>query len=169
MNSPAQAITSDERLLTFEVRGTVYALPIATILEVAETNRLSCVPGLPAEQGGIMNWSGEALPIIASHLLLDLETVDEAVDEAGPDDGDETAKRGCDIVREQILVVSDRADGSARLGVPIDRVIGLVDGGAAASRSQTLVQERRPIDGRVVSVLDPRQLVARAHGPRSVG
>ena len=66
------------------------------------------------------------------------------------------------ILREQVLVLSDRGDESARLGMPVDRIVGLVDGAAASSPGADPVAERRSIDGRVVFVLDPRRLVARA-------
>jgi len=58
----APGFAGDERLLTFEVGTTVYALPIAAVHEVAEAKQVSCVPGLPVGQAGVMNWSGEALP-----------------------------------------------------------------------------------------------------------
>lgn len=143
----------DERLLTFEVGPTVYALPIAAVHEVAEAKRVSCVPGLPVTQAGVMNWSGEALPIVANGLLL---APDEGV-VGEPGDADAEG-----IVGEHVLVVSERAEAPARLGLPVDKVVGLVDGGARVARGQRLVQERRPIEGRVVHVLDPRELVARA-------
>ena len=152
-----------DRLLTFEVGHTVYALPIAAILEVAEANQITCVPGLPIDQGGVMNWSGEALPIIASELLFGPDEVTESTETAAEEAREpEAASEILAVVAEHVLVVSDDAEGIARLGVPIDRVIGLVDGGEMPGRSQNLIQERRPVDGRVVSVLDPRQLVARA-------
>jgi chemotaxis signal transduction protein len=163
MSDSPGTVTDGDRLLTFEVNATVYALPIAAILEVAELNRITCVPGLPIDQGGVMNWSGEALPIVASDLLFgpqERETPEPVEDEVSAEAVEPTDDGG--IVSEHVLVVSDQAEGLARLGVPIDRVIGLVDGGATPVRSQNLIQQRRPIDGRVVSVLDPRQLVARA-------
>ena len=42
----------------------------------------------------------------------------------------------------------------------LDHHIGAVHAGS--NRSQHVVVERRPVDGRVVSVLDPHRLVARA-------
>ncbi len=155
MSAPAPSFAGDERLLTFEVRSTVYALPIAAVHEVAESKPVSCVPGLPVSQAGVMNWSGEALPIVANHLLLSLTEVEVA-------EGDEADERGTGIAGDHVLVVAERADAPARLGVPVDKVVGLVDGGSRPSRSKGLVQERRPIEGRVVHVLDPRELVARA-------
>ncbi len=151
MSEQASAAHSDERLLTFEVGATMYALPIEAVHEVAEAQQVSCVPGLPTAQAGVMNWSGEALPIVANHLLL-----------AIAEQADAAAEQPESIVDEHVLVVAERADAPARLGLPVDKVVGLVDGGRRVARGQRLVQERRPIEGRVVHVLDPRELVARA-------
>jgi len=165
MSESTQSFAGDERLLTFEVGPTVYALPIASVHEVAEANQVACVPGVPVTEAGVMNWSGEALPIVANHLLLSVQLADQAqtVDEAretAVEPGSEREDEG--IVGEHVLVVAERAEAPARLGLPVDRVVGLVDGGPRVARGQRLVQERRPIEGRVVHVLDPRELVARA-------
>jgi len=172
MSPEKTAFEGDERLLTFAVGETIYALPIAAVHEVAETKRVVCVPGLPVDHAGVMNWSGEALPIIANQLLLEPESTDErgsGRQVAGRADGDASGGAGSrtDVARsliagEHVLVVAERAEAPARLGLPVDRVVGLVSGGPVAPRNQGLVQERRPIDGRVVHVLDPRELVARA-------
>jgi chemotaxis signal transduction protein len=146
----------DERLLTFEVGSTVYALPIAAVHEVAEAKQVACVPGLSVTEAGVMNWSGEALPIVANRLLLRASEADR--EEPQP----ECVPGHPGIVGEHVLVVAERAEAPARLGLPVDRVVGLVDGGPRLARGQRLVQERRPIEGRVVHVLDPRELVARA-------
>ena len=139
---------SDGRLLTFEVLGTVYALPILEVLEVTETGPTTCVPTLERSCGRVMNWPGEVLPVVSPMLLL-------------LPDGEATMPDKSDLEREHVLVISDRPDGDARLGLPIDRVLGLVDGEAARGAKGELVVERRPVDGRVVSILDPRRLVAR--------
>ena len=159
MSAPGPDHAYDERLLTFEVANAVYALPIAAVHEVAEVKRIACVPGLPVAQGGVMNWSGEALPILANHLLLEREVAEEA---GAIEDGEADEAAPPDAAGEHVLVVAERADAPARLGLPVDKVVGLVSGGPVAPRSQGLVQERRPIDGRVVHVLDPKALVARA-------
>jgi len=144
-NVVAPSSTSD-RLLSFEITGTVYALPIAEVLEVTQAERITCIPTLPRSAAGVMNWHGDALPVVSPRMVLD---------EGGP------VSEG-DLVLEHVLVVSDRPDAAARLGLPIDRVIGLVDGVGSGMRGNDLVVERRPVDGRVVCVLDPRRLVARA-------
>jgi chemotaxis signal transduction protein len=138
---------SGDRLLTFEVAGTVYGIPISEVLEVVESGNVTCVPSLPKSHGGVMNWHGEVLPVVTPALLLDCEEAGAAEDAASD---------------AQYLVVSDRSDETARLALPIDRVIGLADGGASRLQGPNVVAERRPVDGRVVSVINPRRLVERA-------
>jgi chemotaxis signal transduction protein len=143
----------DDRLLTFEVSGAVYALPISEVLEVVEVGRICCVPTVPLSCGGVMNWHGDALPVVWPGPLLDQGECrgrEDAVDE------------GAAGSEQQVLVLSDRSDDRARVALPIDRVLGLVDGSVRIRHGAELVVERRSVDGRVVSVLDPRRLVARA-------
>ncbi len=133
----------DDRLLTFEVAGAVFALPIWGVIEVAEMADLACVPSVPPSVAGVINYKGDALPVIRRERLLDLD----AEAEGGP---------------EHVLVVTDRAPGSARLGLDVDRVLGLVEGSAIAAHGSEPVAARRPIDGRVARILDPSRLVERA-------
>jgi chemotaxis signal transduction protein len=133
----------EERLLTFEVGRSLYALPIAGVIEVAEVGRLACIPSLPPHIGGVVNYRGDALPVLRRASLLD---VDEA---ALPEPA-------------HLLVVTDRVTGGTCFGLPVDRIVGLVDGAAAAACGTHPIAERRPIDGRVANVLDPKRLVARA-------
>jgi len=149
---PGDAAGGD-RLLAFEVNRSLYALPIGSVLEVAEADRATCVPGVRTDVAGVMNWHGDPLPLIASDRLL-------ATGAAVPVD-DRSAVEGS-VLRQQVLVLSDRGDESARLGMPVDRVVGLIEGRAPLGRATEIVMERRPVDGRVVAVLDPRLLVARA-------
>jgi len=149
----AAGIRGGDRMLSFEVEAIVYAMPIAAILEVAETDRVTCVPGLPPSLAGVMNWQGDALPIVASLRLL----LEEEARTRCTDSPDREA-----IAREQVLVLSNRSGESARMGLPVDRVVGLVDGTAARGRSASPVVERRQVGGRVISVLDPKRLLARA-------
>jgi chemotaxis signal transduction protein len=140
----------ESRLLTFEVGGSMYAIPIAGVLEVIEAGAVTCIPTLSKRCAAVMNWHGDALPLVAPGLLFDGHESDSGLSAEG------------DLLHGQVLVVSPGGDGNARLGIPIDRVLGVVDGALPTSRSKSLVVERRPIDGRVVSVLDPRLLVVRA-------
>jgi chemotaxis signal transduction protein len=143
VSASAVASSCTERLLTFEVGTSLYALPIAGVIEVAEVGHLACIPTLPLHIGGVVNHRGDALPVLRRSSLLE---VDEAALPAPT----------------HVLVVTDRPTGGACLGLPVDRVVGLVDGEAAAARGPDPVAERRPIDGRVASVLDPARLIARA-------
>ena len=44
----------EERLLTFEIGGLLFAMPIAGVLEVAEMGETACVPGVPPD---VASWS----------------------------------------------------------------------------------------------------------------
>jgi len=139
----SEAAGQDERLLTFEVAGSVYAIPISGVLEVADVGEIACIPTVEPSVAGVVNHHGDALPVIRRASLLDLE----ASDLADP---------------QHILVISDRSTNSARLGLPVDRVLGLVPGSGAVARGAGPIAERRTIGGRVASVLDPQRLVSRA-------
>ena len=52
MSSGAASSASAQRLLTFEVGASLYALPIAHVLEVAEVAEVVGVPTLPVSTGG---------------------------------------------------------------------------------------------------------------------
>ena len=149
-----------------------YALPIAEVHEVAETVRICCVPTISQDLVGVMNWHGDALTIVATSLLFDgLEIEGLAAEDPSDDEGDEVTQTresveppaaSAGLAAPHVLVVSGRVDEPACLGLPIDRVIGLVDGVRRRREGRRLVVERRPVDGRVVNVLDPRRLVLRA-------
>jgi chemotaxis signal transduction protein len=132
-----------ERLLAFEIGGSAYAVPIADITEVTELGRISAVPTLPQQVGGVMNHQGDALPILFRSALFDVPA--EALAEP-----------------QHVLVLARSPDDRGALGVPVDRILGLVDGAGGVARGADAVVERRPIDGRVVSVLDARRLLERA-------
>ena len=173
MTAPAVAAADVERLLTFEVSSAIYALPIAEVHEVVEVRRICCVPTIPRPSVGIMNWHGDALPVVAAKLLLEPaareeherpEEVEGDVDaEAGLDAGSETsATTISSLGAGHVLIVSGRDDEPARLALPVDHVLGLVDGPHRRRGGGRLIVERRPLEGRVVNVLDPRRLVALA-------
>jgi chemotaxis signal transduction protein len=132
----------EERLLTFEVGGSPFALPIAAVAEVTEVGRIAAVPTLARGVAGVVNHHGDALPVLAPGALLPV---------APP----------LPPARHLLVLARSPEDGS-RFGVPVDCVGGLVDGEPAAALGDDPVAERRPLDGRVVSVLDPGRLLARA-------
>jgi chemotaxis signal transduction protein len=140
---PSDAL-SDERLLTFEIGSSLFALPISGIVEVTEVEEeIAAIPTLPAPVGGVINFHGDALPVLRSAALLGVEG-------------------GQPKTPAQVVVITDRPTEQARLGLPVDDILGLVNGSRATARGADPVAERRSIDGRVAKVLDPARLVARA-------
>jgi chemotaxis signal transduction protein len=139
----AAQVFSSDRLLVFEVAGAHYALPITDIAEVAEVGRIACVPTLRAAIGGVMNHHGDALPVIRRGALF----------ETGSEELDEPAN---------LLVLGRSLEDAKRLGLPVDRILGLVDGAGGTAHGEDALVERRPIGGRLVNVLDPHRLLMRA-------
>lgn len=134
----------DERLLLFEIGGSLFAVPIHGVLEVADLPGRACIPTVPPDVAQVVNFRGDALPLMGGERLLPLE-------------------RGADRGGASILVLSDRAAPVPRLGLPVDRVLGLVEGaGGRAAAGGDPVAERRPWRGRLMHVVDPARLVARA-------
>jgi chemotaxis signal transduction protein len=147
--APSKPEGSD-KLLAFEVANALYALPIEVVLEVAEADRATCVPGVRRDVAGVMNWNGDPLTLVASDLIL-----------SGGERSEGPAE-GAHVLRDQILVLADRGDETPRIGMPVDRVQGLITGRTSNARATTLIVERREVGGRIVAVLDPRLLVERA-------
>ncbi len=69
---------------------------------------------------------------------------------------------GSRLEGQHLLVLSHRGDETLRLGIPVDHVRGLVDGGPAVARTRNPVAERRPLDGRVAHILDTERLLEEA-------
>lgn len=145
-----------DRLLAFLFEDVSYALPIAWVVEVAEKDRVTSVPSLALPVGGVMNWHGEALPLVATELLLGRDR-----DQAGATPFGAATTVG--YAQDQILVLAGEPGRGALLGMPVDRVVGLIDGGPDSGRSSGagLVAERRPVDDRIIHILDPLTLLAR--------
>ena len=132
----------ERRLVLFEVGAGAYALQISDVIEVTEWSPLAGIPTLPSNVAGVINHHGDALPIVARDVLLE-ETI-----------GDARA--------EHVLVLGVAGAEAGRLGVPVDRVLGLVDVPAGPPAGTGLVVERRPLRGRIVAVLDAARLLERA-------
>ena len=143
MSASAPTAAFEDRLLTFEVGGSVYGLPIACVVEVTEAKELACIPTIPPAQAGVLNFHGDALPVFRRETLLDLG------EGALPDPS-------------HVLVVAPRPNGRAALGLCVDRIHGLVAGTGARALGDGPVAERRSVEGRVLFVLDAERLVARA-------
>ncbi len=135
-------IGTTDRLLAFEVGQSLFALPIAEVAEVLEIPHVAAVPMLPRAIGGVVNHHGDALPVVSSNALLEVEFTREP---------------------SYLLVLARDPDDPSRYGVPIDRIHGLVDGAAATAREPgVVVAERRPLAGRLMQVLDAKRLLERA-------
>ena len=132
-----------ERLLTFEIGSSLFALPIEGVHEVAEISQLACIPTLPRDVAGVINYRGDALPVVQRDRLL-------------------PPGAGALAAPQHVLVISDRPSSPPCLGLHVDRVLGLVDGAAARGHGSDPVAERRPLDGRMAQIVDPARLVARA-------
>lgn len=158
MSATLAPIDDQERQLMFLFEDVRYAMPIAWVVEVAEKGRVTSVPSLSLPVGGVMNWNGEALPLVATELLLGRESEEAGATPFG-------AATTVGYAQEQVLVLSGSRGSTARMGMPVDRVIGLVGSGdgesGGARESDGLVVERRPVEGRLVHILDPEALVAR--------
>jgi hypothetical protein len=90
-----------------------------------------------------MSHHGDALPVVRSAVLLGLPEASVP----SP---------------EHVLVITARQVGSPCLGLPVDRILGLVDGAGATARDHDPVAERRSLNGRVANVLDAQRLLAKA-------
>lgn len=156
MTASVMPPSDTDRQLMFLFGDVRYAMPIAWVVEVAEKARVTSVPSLALPVGGVMNWNGEALPVVATELLLGREG-----DEAGATPFGAATTVG--YAQEQVLVISASPGSPARMGMPVDRVIGLMDGSVEQKIKQPgqMVVERRPVEGRLVHILDPEALVAR--------
>ena len=136
------SVIGSDRLLAFELAGALYALPIADVAEVADIPSIAAVPMLATEIGGVVNLHGDAVPVVYGSALLD---------------GSGESKPA------HLLVLARDLDDPDRYGLPVDRIQGLVDGPASRSvEPGNVVAERRPHGERLMSVLDPRELLERA-------
>ena len=132
-------VSAESRMLAFELGNTLFALPISGVVEVAESARVAPVPLLSRASFGVVNHHGDALPVVFGSALLEFSG------ESAP---------------TRLLVLAGDADDPDRYGLAVDRILGLVAGGGVHSRTDSPVAERRPHDGRVLNVLDPRRLLA---------
>jgi chemotaxis signal transduction protein len=126
------------QLLAFELAGGLFALPIADVAEVSEIEDLAAVPMLPRSVGGVMNQHGDALVVLDGSVLLQRPTSG-----ARP---------------QHLLVLARDPDDPDRFGLPVDRIHGLVDGPPVPSHGPDPIAARRPMDGRMLHILDPRRL-----------
>lgn len=137
------AAGSGERVLAFEVGGGLFALPIEDVLEVADLSERSFVPTLPSELVGVATHRGDALPVVDARAVLGL----------GPSPLPPPT---------QLLVLGRVADEPGRLGLPVERVLGLAAAPRGTRGAAGAVRARGTLDGRMLRVLDAGRLVATA-------
>ncbi|MBW2241357.1 MAG: chemotaxis protein CheW [Deltaproteobacteria bacterium] len=145
MSEPVSASLGElgDRLLAFELCGALYAVPITDVAEVTELHQLASVPMVHHQVGGVVNYHGDAVPIVFGDALLQTE-------------------RPHYLSGRPLLILARDPDDPNRYGVPVDKIVGLIDGPAAHALDADPVAERRPHAGRMVSVLDPKRLLERA-------
>ncbi|MCP3986905.1 MAG: chemotaxis protein CheW [bacterium] len=132
-----------DRLLAFELCGGLYAVPIADVAEVTELHQLASVPMVHPRVGGVVNYHGDAVPIVFGDALLQIDRPEYSVD-------------------RPLLILARDPDDPNRYGMPVDKVLGLIDGPPAYALDAEPIADRRPHGERMVSVLDPRCLLERA-------
>jgi len=130
-----------DRVLVFEVGGIAWALPIADVREVADLPPLCAVPTLPALLAHVTNHRGDALPVVTPTVVLDVRE-----DRLPP--------------ATQLLVIGGSGDEPGRLGIPVDRVLGLARAPQGRRPREGVVRARGTLDGRMLRVLDAAQLLA---------
>ncbi len=140
--SAAEASGVATRVALFEVGPSAYGLPIADVLEVVERGRVCGIPTLPVGTAGVMNHQGDALPWVARTALFQ----------------DADAEREA----EHVLVLAGAGGEAARLGIPVDRVLGLADLMIPDASASDMIVARIPFRDRVISILDARRVLERA-------
>jgi chemotaxis signal transduction protein len=136
-------IPDADRVLAFEVGGVAFALPISDVREVTDLEALCAIPTLPRDLAGVTNHRGDALPVVAPTLLLELSA------ERLP-------------TPRQLLVIGGSGDEPAKLGLPVDRVLGLARAPRGQRPAGGVVRARGTLDGRMLRVLDASKLLAQA-------
>jgi purine-binding chemotaxis protein CheW len=121
------------------VAGEHYALPVASVLEVAELEQLTPVPGGPAAVLGVCNLHGAVLPVVDLAALV----------------------RAPGAGRPQRLVVAE--DGARRAGLAVEDVLEVeVLPEPAPSPGGPHLSGAALVDGEAVGVLDVESVLASA-------
>ena len=129
------------RLVVFAAGCSIYALPIADVLEVREYVDPSAIPTLPRQLVGAINYHGDALAVMAAGALFPNPP------EIQP-------------APEYTIVVA--VGGIARLGLPAERLLGLAAVELGAAVGGDWIRARVALRGLAVAVLDARRVVDRA-------
>ncbi len=98
MNTSVENLSAEDRLLTFELAGDFYAIPIAGVLEVADAGHVTCIPSLPTSVGGVINYHGDALPVLGCSSLFDVN--DSEIGELAEATRDNNVTRRAPVINE---------------------------------------------------------------------
>ena len=132
-------------VLTFQVDGIVYAVPVKQVIEVVPRVALRAVPHAPLFFLGLLHYRGTALPVLDLGLLMGRSACENRLD-------------------TRILLVRTTQNGE-RLGLMAERVNELVDIDAAklAMHSPLVLNvpyltEVYETDGGLLQLIDPNQI-----------
>lgn len=148
MSADAPMESARQRLVTFEVAGQEYALPLEVVREIVTTpESLTVVPGSDEAVRGVMPYRDGLMPLLSLRKLLGLPP---AV-----------------LTREKVLIV---AAGEVMIGFVADRTRAVLSVDpkrvekvppvlAARAGGETQIREiYRPVDGGLVSILAPERM-----------
>jgi purine-binding chemotaxis protein CheW len=136
----------NEDLVVLELAGQQYALPVRQVREVLPRAALMALPGAPSGVLGVLSLRGVLLPVVDLRQRLGLPSVPASVG--------------------QHVVVVDLL--TATVGLLVDAVTGIAAGPAdsagesrepSPTQSHDVIRRVAEIDGRVMSVLEPRAAV----------
>lgn len=107
-----------------------YALPVDSVLEIAEVGEVAPVPGAPAEVLGVRNLRGQVIPVIDLASLFGLPT-----------------EAPC----ERIVVAED---GGRSAALAVEAVLDVTDVSAAEESDSPYLTGAALIDGTLVGLVD---------------
>jgi purine-binding chemotaxis protein CheW len=130
--------------VTVRIGAELYALPVATVLEVTDVGKLTPLPGAPTATLGLQNVRGAALPVFSLAGLLGL------------------SENG----RAQRLVVAE--DGARHAGLAVDEVCDVGELPAASEETDhPLLTGAALTDAGLVGILDLGRVFDEIQGARA--
>ncbi len=141
--------TNMAKHVVFALEGTLYAVPMANVLEIQRPPRITTLPHVPEWLRGVTNMRGEVLSVVDLRMLLGLPALE----------GSKT---------ERLVVVQSTREEIA-VGLVVDQVVGIRGIGAdalqpcSALMSGPLASFIRGVieqDERLIAVLDVNRVLA---------
>jgi purine-binding chemotaxis protein CheW len=122
------------------VAGEQYALPVGSVLEVAERGKITPVPGAPPEVLGVRNFHGQVIPVIDMASRLGLDRDAEAPLIVVAQEGEHQAGLAVDEVLEvgEMPKVSNETESDLLAGAATieGSLVGVVDVAAVLGGSE---------------------------------